>query len=90
MVKVIKRSGKKEAFSPGKIKKSVEKAAREVGMAPKKIRILISDVADPLIDVVRKKRVVKAVDIRKSMLRRLDRRAKSVSGAWRRYDKRHR
>ena len=90
MVKVIKRSGKKEAFRPGKIKKSVEKAAKEAGMAPKNIRILISDVVDPLIDVVKKKRVVKAVDIRKSVLRRLDRRAKSVSGAWRRYDRKHR
>ncbi len=90
MVKVIKRSGKREDFRPGKIKKSVEKAAKEAGMAPKNIRILISDVVDPLVDVVKKKRAVKAVDIRKSVLRRLDRRAKSVSGAWRRYDRKHR
>ncbi len=84
----MKKSGKKQAFLPKKIRMSVEKAAKEAGLAPRKIGDLIEDVAEPVIELYRKKKVVKATDLRRSLLGRLDRKAKKVAAAWRRYDRR--
>lgn len=72
---------------PAKIRRSVEKAAREAGLTPTKIGDLMQDVAEPVIEVYGKKRSVKAVDLRRSILGRLDRKAKKVSAAWRRFDR---
>lgn len=87
MVKVVKRDGKKENFVPKKIRVSIEKAAKEAGVAPRKIGDLIEEVAEPVIEVYKKKKVVKVSDLRRSILGRLDRKAKKVSAAWRRYEK---
>lgn len=84
---VIKRSGKKQAFSGEKIKKAVEKAARDAGISGLKKNNLIKEVAVPVINLYKKKRAVKAVDLRKSILKRLGRRAKSAVAAWRRFEK---
>lgn len=90
MVHVIKRSGKKQAFMPSKLRRSVEKAAKEAGISSGKIKILVNEVVDPFINITKKKRVVKAVEIRKSVLRRIERRMKSVASAWRRHEKKKR
>ena len=90
MGKVIKRGGRKQAFSSAKIKRSVYKAARETKLSASKIKELVKDVAEPVIKLYKNKRTVKSVVLRRSILKRLDRRAKSVSAAWRRFDrKRH-
>jgi transcriptional repressor NrdR len=87
MVRVVKKDGKKEAFIPKKIKTSVEKAAKEAGFAPQRIGDLIQEVAEPVIEFYNKKKIVKTTDLRRSLLGRLDRKAKKVSTAWRNYDK---
>ena len=84
---VVKKGGKKQAFSAAKIRRSVEKAAKDVKMAPAKVKELVKNVADPVIALYKKKRTVKVSALRRSILGRLDRRAKKVSAAWRRYDK---
>ena len=90
MVQVIKRGGKKEAFNPSKIKRGIEKSAKDAKISSAKIKQLISEVADPFIDLAKKKKSIKSTEIRKSILRRIDRRAKSVSNAWRKFEKRKR
>ncbi len=87
MAKVVKKSGKKQTFLPRKIRTSVERAAKEAGLNPKKTKELVEEVAEPVIELYRKKKVVKAADLRRSLLGRLDRKAKKVSAAWRRYDR---
>ena len=87
MVKVVKKGGKKEAFVPKKIRTSVQMAAKEAGMAPRQIGDLIEDVAEPVIKLYSKRRVVKTADLRRSLLGRLDRKAKKVSAAWRRHER---
>ena len=57
-------------------------------MSPKKVKELVKEVTDPVISLAKTKRVVKTTNLRRSILGRLDRRAKSVSNAWRRFDKR--
>lgn len=86
MPKVVKRGGKNERFNPLKIKTSVKKAAHEAGLAPAQIGDLVQDIAEPVIQTFSKKEVVKTTELRKSLLGRLDRKAKKVSAAWRRYD----
>ena len=90
MVYVIKRGGKKEVFNPSKIKRGIERAAKDAKINSLKIKQLISEVADPFIEITKKKKSIKATEIRKSILRRIDRRAKSVSNAWRKFEKRKR
>ena len=84
---VIKRDGKKQAFTAAKIKKAVEKAARDAGISSLKIKELVKDVAEPVIKLYKNKSV-KSTILRKSILRRLERRAKAAVSAWRRYENR--
>ena len=89
MTQVIKRGGKKrETFSPSKIKNAIKKSAKEAGLSASKIEELVKEVGNGVVDFFGKKKVVKAVDIRKSVLRRLDRRAKAVSKKWKSFEKR--
>jgi len=87
MVKVVKRGGAEEEFIPDKIRESVSKAAKEAGLAVDKIRVLVREIAEPVIQLFGKKEVVKTSELRKSLLGRLDRKAKKVSIAWRKHDK---
>ena len=90
MVKVLKKRKKKQTFSPAKLKRSIEKAAREAKSSQAKIKKLIEEVANPVIALTKKKRVIKTTDIRRLLLGRLERRARSVSNAWRKYEKKKR
>jgi transcriptional regulator NrdR family protein len=89
MTQVIKRGGKRrEVFSPFKIKNAIAKSAKEAGFSPKKIEEIVKDVGNGVIGFFGKKKVVKSVDIRKSILRRLERSAKSVAVQWKKFEKR--
>lgn len=88
MGKVLKKDGKKQPFVAAKIKRSVEKAAKEAKLSSAKVKKLVKEVAEPVIALYKKKRLVKAVDLRRSLLGRLDRNFKKVANAWRRYDRR--
>lgn len=86
---VIKRDGKRQSFNASKLRKSIEKAAKEAGMSAGKRKELIKEISEPVIKLY-KNRSVKAVALRRSILGRLDRKAKSVSKAWRRHDRKKR
>ena len=85
---VIKRDGRKQNFSPAKVKKAVTLACKDAGLSASRTKELIISVADPVIEMYKNKRV-RSVDLRRSVLRRLDRKARSASSAWRRYEKKH-
>ena len=87
MGKVIKRSGRIEAFSAAKIKRGIERAAKDARLSPSDVRKLVLKVAEPLIKLNKNKRLVKVTDLRRAILGRLERKAKRVSAAWRRFDK---
>ncbi|MBU1203739.1 MAG: hypothetical protein KKG60_01580 [Nanoarchaeota archaeon] len=90
MTYVLKKGGKKQAFSGAKIRSSVEKAAKDAKVPAMKRKILIREVAEPVIRLFKKKRSIKATVLRKSILGRLDRKLKKVSTCWRRYEKKKR
>ena len=87
MAKVIKRGGRRQNFIGAKIIRSVAKPAREAGLSPSGAKEAVNEVAKPVIDFYRKKRFVKTVDLRKSILRRLGRRKKSIASVWRRHER---
>ena len=89
MGQVIKRGGKKrQVFNSAKIRKSIQKAAKDVKFSPTKIKELVKEVSNAVIKQYKGKRVVKSIVLRKSILGRLDRRVKSIASAWKRYEKR--
>lgn len=88
MVQVIKRGGRRQKFIPAKIKNSIKKAAKAARVSPAKTRELVKDVGESVIDLYKRKKLVKTIDIRKSILGRLNRRAKSVASAWKKSEKR--
>jgi len=87
MGKVIKRGNKKQTFSPTKIRNSIQAAAKEAKLHYTKAKALTKEIGEPVITLYKNKRLIKTTDLRRSILRRLDRRAKKVSSAWKRYDK---
>ncbi|GAI93827.1 unnamed protein product [marine sediment metagenome] len=88
MTQVIKKGGKKQRFIPAKIKNSIKKAAAGARISPAKTRELVIDVGESVIDLYKRKKLVKTIDLRKSILGRLNRKSKSVASAWKRYEKR--
>ncbi len=88
MTQVIKRGGiKRQSFSPAKIKNAIRKASKEAGFSKTKIEEIVKKVGNSAIDFYKKKRVVKATAIRKSILGRLGRISKTIASAWKRYEK---
>ena len=83
---VLKRNKKRQQFMPIKIRRSVEKAAKEAKLSSTRVKQLVLDVAEPVIELAKKKRVVKSTDLRRAILGRLDRRTKKTSKAWRKFD----
>ena len=86
---VIKRNGKKVAFNASKIRNSILKAAHEAGLSASRIKELTQDVAESVINEYKNKKT-KAIYLRKIILKGLDRKSRSVSNAWRRFDKKRR
>ena len=83
---VIKKGGRKQLFNATKLRRSILKAAKEAKLSKAKANELIKQVAEPVIALYKKKKV-KTADLRKALLGRLNRRAKKVSSAWKRYDR---
>ena len=83
---VIKRGGRKQSFSPAKIKRSIEKTAKDAHVPAAKRKELLKEVALPIIKLYQHKRV-KSTDLRKAILRRLSSRSKATVAEWKKYDR---
>ena len=89
MTQVIKRGGKRrQEFSPSKIRDAIRKTAKEAGFSPSKVEETVKEVGKGVIDFFGKKKVVKSVDIRRSVLGRLGRKAKLLASKWKSFEKR--
>ncbi len=84
---VVKRGGKTQAFSPSKIKKAIEKTAKDAKVPVVKRKELLKEVALPIIKLYKNKRV-KSTELRKIILRRLSSRSKAPVAEWKRWEKR--
>ncbi len=86
MVEVIKRSGKRQSFHVAKVKQSVAAAAKDAKLSAAKTKMLAEEVAVSVQKSLAGKKVIRAVDLRRKILSRLDRFARRVAQAWRDYD----
>jgi transcriptional regulator NrdR family protein len=89
MAEVIKKSGNKETFNPGKVKTSIEKAVIDAGFNIKTEKVLIDRVASKVVIMSSNNGRVRTADIRKKILMEMDEINPSISSSWRRFDKRY-
>ena len=87
MGQVIKRGGRRQAFSAAKIRRSIQKTARAAKLSPTKTKQLVKEVGDAVIRAYKGKRLVKSTVLRRSILGRLKKRSRAVATVWRRYKK---
>tara|TARA_Y100000310_G_scaffold13087_1_gene13411 strand:+ start:1329 stop:1601 length:273 start_codon:yes stop_codon:yes gene_type:complete len=88
MVDILKRSGRKQNFSLAKLQKAIDRAAKDAKMPVAKRKELCKEIAEGIKGSLRRKRSISAVDLRRRVLGRLDRRSIATSKAWRKFDRR--
>ncbi len=86
MSEVVKRNGKREAFSEKKVRQSIEKAAKEAGIKTDRTREIVADASREALELGRTSPATSTQSIREKILVRLDAIEPSVSSAWRAYD----
>ncbi|MBI2451677.1 hypothetical protein HYV50_01200 [Candidatus Pacearchaeota archaeon] len=84
---VIKRDGRKQTFKASKIKRAVQKAVKEEGIAAAQSKKIIKKVVGIIVKRFKGRKSVRSSEIRKSILSLLDRTAKAVSAAWRKHER---
>jgi len=89
MAKIVKNSGRKEAFDAKKVKASIRKAAADAGLTEARTRKVVAAVYKDVSSAFRKEDEVDSSDLRACILADLDSIAPSVSKAWRKFDRRY-
>ncbi|MBU0636045.1 hypothetical protein KKE06_03395 [Candidatus Micrarchaeota archaeon] len=90
MTAIIKRSGKRQKFSKAKIKRAIEKAAQK-GKVSKKERLKIArEISEGISKAFRRTRSVRASEVRRRILQRLETKSKASVRAWQQYDRKRR
>ena len=87
MTVVIKRNRRRQKFDPQKLRRSIDRACLEAGIAPAKRRALVEKVAREVIAIVDEQGRVRTVVLREWVLFRLDKTAPKVSRCWRDHDR---
>lgn len=83
---VVKRDGTKEPFDEGKLKRAIEAAAAEGGLAPEVVVETVSQVFGVVMQYASTKDEVASSDLRDKALEELDRVAPAAADAWRKFD----
>ena len=83
---VIKRDGSKQSFDEEKIRRSIEVAAQEAGLAQERVAELVDQVSRVAIEFSSGKEEIATSEIKETILSELDRVEPSVSEAWRKHD----
>jgi len=83
---VIKKDGSKEPFDAEKIKKGIRLAGQQAGLDEAKQNEVAEKIAAKIVEILKNKEEVAAIEIRDKILGELDIYAPSVSAAWRDYE----
>lgn len=83
---VIKKDGSKEPFDVEKIKKAIRLAGQQAGLDEIKQNEVVEKIAAKIVEILKDKEEVTAIEIRDKILGELDIYAPSVSAAWRDYE----
>lgn len=85
--KVQKRKGHTEDFQIEKLRRSLEKAAREAGYPEDQIFKVVEEISSYIMEQVQNLETVDTQSMRTLILNKLDETYPEVSSAWRKYDK---
>lgn len=83
---VMKKSGSQEPFNVEKIKNSVKAACKDAGLDEAKQNELAETISHRVVDMLKDKETVTALEIREKVLGELDIMAPSAAAAWRDYE----
>ena len=81
---VIKRNGKKQNFSSSKLCKSIENVLKEAKVSQR--GIVLAELCESLKVGLKGKRSIKAIELRRMVLSRLERRSKKAVALWRKFE----
>ncbi len=87
---VIKRSGSRQRFSRAKLERAISRALREARISGTRAKEIVREISEGVYTSIIRRRSIRAADLRKRVIDRLERRARSAASAWRRYDRRKR
>lgn len=87
---VIKRGGKKQAWSSEKVKGSIRKACKDARVPGKRTKTVVNRVFRAVMKSVGKRSTVRTAVIRKKALAALGKLEPKAARAWRKYDARRR
>lgn len=88
MTNVIKRNGQQEPLRPGKIRKSVEEAVRDVGFSPQQMNVIEHATQDAL-EMAQIRDKVEVKQIRDTILNDLEQDDQQIAQARRKYEQQH-
>jgi len=83
---VIKKDGSKEPFNAEKIKRVIRLAGQQAGLDEIKQNEIAEKIAAKIVEILKDKEEVAAIEIRDKVLGELDLYAPNVSAAWRDYE----
>ncbi|MEK6812609.1 MAG: ATP cone domain-containing protein [Nanoarchaeota archaeon] len=89
-MEVLKRSSKRQKFSMAKLKRGIQRAARDAKLTRVQQREVVRTVAASVAKGLKGRRSIKAAALRRKVLTRLDRTSRATASAWRRYDRKRR
>jgi transcriptional regulator NrdR family protein len=88
MVKQVqKKNNFKEEFQIDKLKRSIEKAAREAGHSDDKVFEIIEELAEYVMNSIYDLETVDTLSLRNLILNKLDEKYPEVAESWRKYEK---
>ena len=83
---VVKKDGTREPFDEEKIRRAVEMASREAGLAAERTAEVVDQVSQKIVDMAASKEEITTSEIRDAILSELDMLEPTVSAAWRTYE----
>ena len=83
---VIKRDGTKQAFDENKVRRSIEMAAREAGLAEDRVNAVVEQVAGAALQLAAGKEEIATAELRTFILARLDEVEPAAAAVWRKHD----
>ncbi len=89
LVKVVKRKGKIESYTPNKIRGALEKATIDAGYTVEEKKDLIDEIYTKINKKFEKEGKIKSENIRMCLLTELDECEPYIAKSWRTFDKRY-
>jgi len=86
MTEIVKKSGKKEQFSPKKIRKSIAGAAQQADIPEERKEEVVYQVTGTVIPILESKEGIDTSEIKGIILGELDKVEPAVASSWRKYE----